>query len=976
MFFCEDTCCLKNDKSIIGVIDRTHHDVDSHEPEPYRTYEEPIVRNSHVSDEDFLAFMSSGVPPRATVLVTWQSLSRVELLPESELLLVDRALIVGDVVKRSPQEAESGTVIGMHTSCTVAPLRLENRNIQLDQGVPEHQVGIEQLRKLIDFDASIEVPAKELRPPFAYETGDLIVYNEWLGRVEEALDEVTVILENNSVVVVEVADELEVLQMDVDRLSVGDYVETKKGNLRRGRWIYGAYDPRVSPHGHVIDVRTTEVTVHWLCRNLAPHDPLTFSSEPPYLLDVDVLESGAVRKYDHTRTPTQGTYQLGTDPCMTSHALGSTSPSFIGVGSRVRFRDLTGAAVKYGMTITPRTATLGFDSNVFMITHTLTTVIVQWQDLSITQESSNSLIPDPNVDDEDEVWPGEIVFTRASKPQAASSSGTIQPQKIGVVQSVRAVDRIALVKWFSRANVQFFEDGEDVVPGSSTGSADSPVEEVSLYDIRSNQSINRRRGDFVLVHPEALASIEPPPIGDLKWCGEVVDLGLDGRFTVRLGGLPEPRDIRVPPECMTVAYSGDMEDDNGPHELEDEYEEMFMEDDLESDDEPYEVIMPQGIVTFPSSRQAERWFASGGPLPADARMEVDDEDDEWSTDEDGEELEEGQVDPDTTMTNEPEGGIQTAQTTPESHTEADLLSQRPPTTTNNPLDPQAQAFEPSASPYTSPPQFAILDTPVPSTHHYSGTTSDTSSNSTRLRRINKELRILSTSLPPNIYVRTFSSRLDLLRILIIGPNDTPYEYAPFVLDMHLHPSYPNHPPEVFFHSWTNNQGPINPNLYEDGKVCLSLLGTWHADEHNESWSPSRSTVLQILVSLLGLVLVREPYYNEAGYEVRAGSIESRLPSQLYSERTYFRTRRFITKALSEGVEGFQDILDNMYLSRRPGAPRLLEKAIQAAEEVVRMSAEDGERDGLRKVSKGAVVQVERQIKALESVKNEQQGDER
>ena len=47
------------------------------------------------------------------------------------------------------------------------------------------------------------------------------------------------------------------------------------------------------------------------------------------------------------------------------------------------------------------------------------------------------------------------------------------------------------------------------------------------------------------------------------------------------------------------------------------------------------------------------------------------------------------------------------------------------------------------------------------------------------------------------------------------------------------------------------------NLYEEGKVCLSILGTWAGDK-SESWSASRSSLLQALVSIQGLVLVKEP----------------------------------------------------------------------------------------------------------------------
>ena len=55
-------------------------------------------------------------------------------------------------------------------------------------------------------------------------------------------------------------------------------------------------------------------------------------------------------------------------------------------------------------------------------------------------------------------------------------------------------------------------------------------------------------------------------------------------------------------------------------------------------------------------------------------------------------------------------------------------------------------------------------------------------------------------------------------------------------------------------------GRVNPNLYEEGKVCLSILGTW-AGDRSESWSAARSSLLQAFVSIQGLVLVKEPYVS-------------------------------------------------------------------------------------------------------------------
>ena len=63
---------------------------------------------------------------------------------------------------------------------------------------------------------------------------------------------------------------------------------------------------------------------------------------------------------------------------------------------------------------------------------------------------------------------------------------------------------------------------------------------------------------------------------------------------------------------------------------------------------------------------------------------------------------------------------------------------------------------------------------------------------------------------------------------------------------------------------------FNPNLYNNGKVCLSLLGTW-AGGAGESWNADTSTFLQVLVSIQSLILVPNPYFNEPGYERDIGT---------------------------------------------------------------------------------------------------------
>lgn len=61
-------------------------------------------------------------------------------------------------------------------------------------------------------------------------------------------------------------------------------------------------------------------------------------------------------------------------------------------------------------------------------------------------------------------------------------------------------------------------------------------------------------------------------------------------------------------------------------------------------------------------------------------------------------------------------------------------------------------------------------------------------------------------------------------MLIKGPAGTPYEDGLFAFDVQLPPDFPSMPPVFHYLSFCSDR--LNPNLYEDGKVCVSLLGTW------------------------------------------------------------------------------------------------------------------------------------------------------
>jgi ubiquitin-protein ligase len=95
----------------------------------------------------------------------------------------------------------------------------------------------------------------------------------------------------------------------------------------------------------------------------------------------------------------------------------------------------------------------------------------------------------------------------------------------------------------------------------------------------------------------------------------------------------------------------------------------------------------------------------------------------------------------------------------------------------------------------------------------------------------------------------------------LGPTGTPYANGCFFFDFHLN-DYPNSPPRGQFLTTGGSKVRFNPNLYACGKICLSLLGTWNGPQ----WIPNQSTFLQVLISIQGLILVDDPYFNEPGFE--------------------------------------------------------------------------------------------------------------
>ncbi|KAF5738771.1 putative ubiquitin-conjugating enzyme E2 38 [Tripterygium wilfordii] len=177
------------------------------------------------------------------------------------------------------------------------------------------------------------------------------------------------------------------------------------------------------------------------------------------------------------------------------------------------------------------------------------------------------------------------------------------------------------------------------------------------------------------------------------------------------------------------------------------------------------------------------------------------------------------------------------------------------------------------------------------------------------KKVIQEWRILERNLPESIFVRVYENRIDLLQAVIIGAAGTPYHDGLYFFDLAFPIDYPHRPPLVHYHSFGMR---INPNLYENGRVCLSLLNTW-SGKKCEKWNANESTVLQVLVSIQALVLNEKPYYNEPG--VLSGRVKWDKKSMAYNENVFVLSCKTMLCLLRNPPKNFEDFVAGHFRER-------------------------------------------------------------
>ena len=129
-----------------------------------------------------------------------------------------------------------------------------------------------------------------------------------------------------------------------------------------------------------------------------------------------------------------------------------------------------------------------------------------------------------------------------------------------------------------------------------------------------------------------------------------------------------------------------------------------------------------------------------------------------------------------------------------------------------------------------------------------------------LKRIGRDINLLQTSslIEEKIYVMPDETDITLVRVCIIGPENTPYENGIYFFEVKFPSNYPFSPPKVKYLT-TDGKSRMHPNYYCCGKVCVSIIGTWSGP----GWTSCQS-LSSVLITLRSL-FIENPLWQEPGF---------------------------------------------------------------------------------------------------------------
>lgn len=152
--------------------------------------------------------------------------------------------------------------------------------------------------------------------------------------------------------------------------------------------------------------------------------------------------------------------------------------------------------------------------------------------------------------------------------------------------------------------------------------------------------------------------------------------------------------------------------------------------------------------------------------------------------------------------------------------------------------------------------------------------------------------------------------------MIVGPTDTPYNYGYYFFTFNFPDNYPFNPPRLIYES-NDGETRFNPNLYVNGKVCISILNTWNGDQ----WTSCQSirTILLTLITILN----NNPLENEPGFTKLHYENNNYNLILTYKNLEYCIYEQLVNKKFKKEFEIFYSLIKTLYLTNKNEIMKLL-----------------------------------------------------
>jgi ubiquitin-protein ligase len=197
------------------------------------------------------------------------------------------------------------------------------------------------------------------------------------------------------------------------------------------------------------------------------------------------------------------------------------------------------------------------------------------------------------------------------------------------------------------------------------------------------------------------------------------------------------------------------------------------------------------------------------------------------------------------------------------------------------------------------------------------------------KRLQKEIEHAKTLNTQGIFYEYNEMNMMMGKAMIVGPEGTPYEGCLLCFSIEYPYDYPFSSPALQIIT-SDGATRFHPNLYINGKVCLSILGTWSGPK----WCAvmTISTVLSSIQSLLE----PNPIVNEPGWEKYTLEHDKAKHYRDYVQHaliyhTLFKLSDFTRKNVPYEMIPFQDILKERLDDIMNGVSEIIEEGIEKGE---------------------------------------------